>query len=162
MAATPSPIVYTHTAKCRDCYRCLRVCPVGAIGVRDGQAFVDDTRCIQCGTCIRECPQHARTYRGDTDDVKALLHSGARVAASIAPSFVSIFKEWEISRLPSALRQLGFTHIGETGGGSPSGRREERGHTEEPILHQPLRDVYLLSRSGTFHRKISPGDDRGV
>ena len=118
MADKQIPIVYTLTAKCRDCYRCLRVCPVGAIGVRDGQAFVDDARCIQCGTCIRECPQHAKTYRGDIDDVRALLDSGARVAVSLAPSFVSIFKEWEISRLPSALRQLGFTHIGETAEGA--------------------------------------------
>jgi len=118
MAAKQSPIVYTLSAKCRDCYRCLRVCPVGAIGVRDGQAFVDDDRCIQCGTCIRECPQHAKTYRDDVEEVKSLIRSGARVAASIAPSFVSIFKEWEIQRLPSALRQLGFTHIGETAEGA--------------------------------------------
>lgn len=118
MAAKQSPIVYTLSAKCRDCYRCLRVCPVGAIGVRDGQAFVDDARCIQCGTCIRECPQHAKAYRDDIDEVKALISSGARVAASIAPSFVSIFKEWEISRLPSALRQLGFAHVGETAEGA--------------------------------------------
>jgi len=118
MADNQTPIVYTLTAKCRDCYRCLRVCPVGAIGVREGQAFVDDGRCIQCGTCVRECPQHAKTYRDDIDDVKALLRSGARVAVSLAPSFVSVFKEWEISRLPSALRQLGFTHIGETAEGA--------------------------------------------
>lgn len=118
MAVKLSPIVYTLSAKCRDCYRCLRVCPVGAIGVKDGQAFVDGNRCIQCGTCIRECPQHAKAYRDDIDAVKALLDSGARVAASIAPSFVSLFKEWEIERLPSALRQLGFTHVGETAEGA--------------------------------------------
>ena len=46
------------------------------------------------------------------------------------------------------------------GGGSPVGRTEERGHPQEPILRQPLRDVYFLSRSGTFHREIPSGSDR--
>ena len=49
----PGQVVFTHTARCRDCYRCLRACPVKAIRVVDGQAYVDADRCIACGTCIR-------------------------------------------------------------------------------------------------------------
>jgi len=59
-------ILRTLSARCRDCYRCVRVCPVKAIGVRDNQAWVDPERCILCGTCVRECPQHAKVYRDDT------------------------------------------------------------------------------------------------
>lgn len=112
------PIVYTLTANCRDCYRCIRVCPVKAIRVQDGQAYVDDTRCIQCGTCVRECPQHAKTIRSDTERVRELLASGVHVAASIAPSFATVFTGWKSDRIPAALRRLGFSYVAETAEGA--------------------------------------------
>ena len=62
--------VYTVTANCQDCYRCVRVCPVKAISVRDGQACIEDDLCIKCGTCVRECPQHAKTIRSSLYAVK--------------------------------------------------------------------------------------------
>ena len=111
-------IVYTQSAKCRDCYRCLRVCPVGAIGIRDGQAYIDDDKCIKCGTCIRECPQKAKTYRKDLDDARTLLASGKVVAASIAPSFAASYPGWMADRVPSALRKLGFSYVLETSDGA--------------------------------------------
>jgi Fe-S-cluster-containing hydrogenase component 2 len=58
-------VVFTLEAKCRDCYRCLKVCPVKAIKMMNNQAYVVEERCIACGTCIRECPQGAKTYRND-------------------------------------------------------------------------------------------------
>lgn len=111
-------VVFTNKARCKDCYRCIRVCPVNAIGLRDGQAYVDEQRCISCGTCIRECPQGAKSYRRDTDRVKDLIASGRTVAVSLAPSFASIFNEWETRRLASALRKLGFAHVSETAVGA--------------------------------------------
>ena len=112
------PIVYTLTANCRDCYRCIRVCPVKAIRIQDGQAYVDDNRCIQCGTCVRECPQHAKTIRSDTESVRDLLASGCRVAASVAPSFATVFSGWKSLRIPAALRRLGFASVAETAEGA--------------------------------------------
>lgn len=110
--------VYTVTANCHDCYRCVRVCPVKAISVRDGQASIIDELCIKCGTCVRECPQHAKTIRTSLDDVRALLASGREVAVSVAPSFPAIFSGWRTTRLPSALRQLGFSYVSETAEGA--------------------------------------------
>ena len=107
-------VVFTNKARCRDCYRCVRVCPVKAVRMEAGQAFVDEDRCLSCGTCIRECPQQAKSFRNDIDRAARLLASGALVAASIAPSFASLFRDWERSRLPSALRTLGFRYVGET------------------------------------------------
>jgi iron only hydrogenase large subunit-like protein len=107
-------VVYTNKAHCRDCYRCLRVCPVKAIRMENGQAYVEPGRCISCGTCIRECPQGAKTFRNDVEKAIRLVESGSLVAASIAPSFVAVFNEWEQKRLASALRQLGFSYVGET------------------------------------------------
>ena len=85
-------IVFTLTARCRDCYRCLRNCPVKAIRMQKGQAYVDEKRCITCGTCIRECPQQAKTFRHDIDVAQRLIDSSPLVAVSIAPSFAAVFR----------------------------------------------------------------------
>ncbi len=110
----PGQIVFTNKARCRDCLRCLRNCPVKAIAMRDGQAFVVQERCIACGTCIRECPQKAKSFRNDVERASRLLAGGGPVAASVAPSFAAVFPEWQRRRLPSALRKLGFSYIAET------------------------------------------------
>lgn len=111
-------IVFTLTARCRDCYRCLRACPVKAIRMKNGQAYVDQARCIACGTCIRECPQQAKTFRQDVEIVQGLIDSGRFMAASIAPSFAAVFTGWQRKRLPSALRLLGFHFVGQTSQGA--------------------------------------------
>ncbi len=114
----PGQVVYTNKARCRDCYRCVRVCPVKAIRMRNEQAFVVEDRCIACGTCIRECPQQAKSFRNDVEHVIRLIGSGGPVAVSVAPSFASIYSEWEQKRLASALRKLGFSYVAETAVGA--------------------------------------------
>lgn len=111
-------IVYTNKAKCRDCYRCVRVCPVHAIKMEGGQAQVIQENCIACGTCIDECPQHAKAYRTDAGKVLQWIDSETPMVLSIAPSFATSYSEWEQKRLPSALRSLGFMHISETAVGA--------------------------------------------
>jgi iron only hydrogenase large subunit-like protein/uncharacterized Fe-S cluster-containing protein len=117
-ANSTGQLVYTLAARCRDCYRCLRACPVKAIRMRDGQAYVDETRCIACGTCIRECPQKAKTFRSDVDVIQKMVENGARIAASVAPSFAAVFAEWQKKRLVAALRRLGVSYVGETSAGA--------------------------------------------
>lgn len=107
-------IIFTDKAQCRDCYKCLRACPVKAIKMHNGQAFVVDERCILCGNCIRVCPQSAKKYRRDIDKARELLRSGRKTAVSVAPSYAAAYENWESLRLPSALRRLGFNFIGET------------------------------------------------
>ena len=109
-----SEIVFTRKARCRDCHRCLRACPVKAIAVHDGQAQVVADRCIACGTCIRECPQSAKTYRNDVAEAARLMSEKHKVVASVAPSFAGVFEPWEQARLASALRRLGFAYVAET------------------------------------------------
>ncbi len=111
---SPGQVVFTNKARCRDCYRCLRVCPVKAIRMENGQASVVSERCIACGTCIRECPQHAKTYRSDLERAIRLVKESKTVAVSLAPSFVALYSTWEQHRIPSALRALGFSHVSET------------------------------------------------
>jgi iron only hydrogenase large subunit-like protein/uncharacterized Fe-S cluster-containing protein len=114
----PTPVITTNKARCRDCYRCVRVCPVKAIRMDDGQAQVVAERCVGCGTCIRECPQDAKTYRNDLDVARKLLAGDAPVGVSVAPSFAAMGPAWQHRRLPSALRRLGFAYVGETAGGA--------------------------------------------
>ncbi|MFH0753542.1 MAG: [Fe-Fe] hydrogenase large subunit C-terminal domain-containing protein [Candidatus Omnitrophota bacterium] len=114
----PKQVVFTNQARCRDCYRCVRVCPVKAIRIEGGQAFVDRQRCMSCGTCVRECPQGAKTYRRDIEKVMQVLLDHEFVAVSLAPSFAGAYEGWACARLPSALRRLGFKHVAETAVGA--------------------------------------------
>lgn len=111
-------VVFTNKAKCRDCYRCVRVCPVKAISMTGDQARVEQERCIQCGTCIRECPQKAKSYSRDLEHVMTYSAEGRPLVCSLAPSMAAVYEPWEIKRLPSALRHLGFRHVGETAVGA--------------------------------------------
>jgi len=111
--STGREILRTSTAKCRDCYRCVRGCPVKAIGIRNSQAFIETTRCILCGKCVKECPQRAKSYRSDVDRVIELIKD-KEVVASVAPSFGAFYSGTNSNKLPTALRQLGFSKVEET------------------------------------------------
>jgi Fe-S-cluster-containing hydrogenase component 2 len=119
--------VYTVTANCHDCYRCVRSCPVKAISLRNGQAQVEDALCIKCGSCVRECPQGAKTIRSDLTDVKTAGETFSLVA-SIAPSFAAVYSGNLANRLPSALRTIGFSHAAETAEGE---RNNCQKHTQK-------------------------------
>lgn len=111
-------VISTDKAKCRDCYRCVRVCPIKAICISDGQARVDSERCILCGTCVRECPQQAKHVRNDLGKVAELLAASGLTVASVAPSFPAAFADYGGGFLPAALRKLGFNMVTETAVGA--------------------------------------------
>lgn len=106
--------VYTEETSCRDCYKCVRGCPVKAIKVRDGKATVVKDRCIYCGHCVELCPNNAKKIRSDVDRARLILKDGkVRKICSLAPSFSSEFPEREKEFL-SALKMIGFDEISET------------------------------------------------
>jgi len=106
--------IYTEKARCQDCYKCVRECPVKAIQVVDDSAAVIPERCVYCGTCVNVCPVGAKKVRDDLGRAKRLLKRKARVIVSLAPSFVSEFPGVEPARLIHALRELGFQAVSET------------------------------------------------
>lgn len=118
MDQQPSQVIFTNKARCRDCYRCLKACPVKAIKMDKNQAYVIDELCIVCGTCIKECPQKAKDYRREIGKARELLASGQPIAVSIGPSFVATFNEDEQKKIPALLRKLGFNYIAETSVGA--------------------------------------------
>lgn len=113
-------IIETETTKCRDCYKCLRACPVKAIKVERGRgayelhASVMPEFCINDGTCLTVCPQGAKKAREDAPKIKVLLARGEKVLASLAPSFVVGLPYEDPLKVVTALRKLGFSYVGET------------------------------------------------
>ncbi len=105
-------------AKCKDCYKCLRECPVKAIEVRNHQARIIESRCILCGHCTLICPQNAKIVHSSLHDVKVILNSGSKVVASVAPSFISSFGLKDFNVFKIALAKVGFFDAEETAYGA--------------------------------------------
>lgn len=107
-----------RNAKCKDCYKCLRECPVKAIEVKDHQARIIENRCILCGHCTLICPQNAKIVHSELVEVKQLLSSGQKVIASVAPSVISSFSITDFTVFKIALAKLGFFDSEETAYGA--------------------------------------------
>lgn len=105
------------SANCKNCYKCLRSCPVKAIKFKNQQAEIVEDRCIACSHCLAICPQKARHIVSDLERLKEAINSGKRVIATIAPSFAGVF-DVDPGRFVSVLRKLGFSHVEETASGA--------------------------------------------
>ncbi|MEG0979813.1 MAG: [Fe-Fe] hydrogenase large subunit C-terminal domain-containing protein, partial [Oscillospiraceae bacterium] len=99
---------------CKNCYKCIRYCPVKSIRFSSGHANINYKDCILCGQCFIYCPQNANEIRNDIGVAKKLIEDGYEVYASLAPSFVANYDGKTISSLKKALLQLGFHDVQET------------------------------------------------
>jgi PAS domain S-box-containing protein len=115
-------LITINQVNCKDCYKCVRYCPVKAIRVVGGHAEVVDERCLGDGSCLRVCPQHAKHVRGDVEVVRGLLASGRPVMASIAPAAPGVFGD-DYPRLLGAVKALGFARVEETARTAEAGAR---------------------------------------
>lgn len=104
-------IINFSKANCKNCYRCVRECPVKSIRVKDEQAEIVEELCIACGNCLRVCPQNAKEVKSEMEKVKNWIKNGEVTAVSMAPSFAAIF---DSEKIVGALRKLGFKFIEET------------------------------------------------
>ena len=110
--------ITTQKVNCQDCHRCVRSCPVKAIGIEGGHASVVLDKCILCGECVVECPQHAKQVENQIDHVQEALKKGRKVAFSIAPSFVAAFSDLSFGQLRTILKGFGACAIEETAVGA--------------------------------------------
>lgn len=101
-------------ATCKDCHRCVRYCPTGAIGFDHDQAWIIHEKCIYCGRCINACPQGAKVPWDGTQQLEDYLVSGQPVIASVAPSFIATLDVQDYRQLVGGLKALGFAHVTET------------------------------------------------
>jgi PAS domain S-box-containing protein len=111
-------IITTQQVNCRDCHRCMRSCPLKAIGIENGQARLLDDKCVLCGRCVTECPQHAKQVMNQLSAVTAAIADGRTVVLSLAPSFVAAFPEYQPAELIALLAGLGFATVEETAVGA--------------------------------------------
>jgi iron only hydrogenase large subunit-like protein/uncharacterized Fe-S cluster-containing protein len=100
-----------YPANCKNCYKCVRNCPVKAVKIVNDQAEIMEEKCIACGKCFLVCPQNARNIHSDLADVRSALKH-RKVVVSIAPSYAGIYSEPE--RLVGALYGIGFESVEET------------------------------------------------
>ncbi|MCI8283775.1 MAG: 4Fe-4S binding protein [Firmicutes bacterium] len=115
----PNEIMKLREANCRNCYKCVRACPVKAISLLGDHARIEEELCIYCGKCYLVCPQDARDLIGDADRVKMMINAGEKVYVSLSSAFASYFKNnSNIKRMGAMLKKLGFTHVEETGIGN--------------------------------------------
>ena len=118
-------LISTNEAKCRDCYKCVRSCPVKSICIKSGNtktqlsAQVIEDICIHDGLCTMVCPQKAKVVVNNVYDVKQLLlEKVVPVLASVAPSFPVMLPLSDPAVFPSLLKQLGFSYVGQTAVGA--------------------------------------------
>lgn len=111
-------VIGLKKANCKNCYKCLKVCPVKSIRVVNEQAQIIDDDCLLCGTCLANCPQNAKTLTSSLEQVKELLASGEKVAVSLAPAFLGSFSLKRPGQMAAALKKLGFCAVSETAQGA--------------------------------------------
>ncbi len=111
-------------SNCKNCYKCIRSCPVKSIRFSGNQAHIVEDECILCGECFVVCPQDAKFIRNDLEKAKLLISGDEKVVASIAPSFVVNYPNATIQAMEAALKKLGFYGAEETAVGATIVKKE--------------------------------------
>ena len=127
-------------SNCKNCYKCIRHCPVKAIRFSGNQAHIIGNECILCGHCFVVCPQNAKQIVDSTEKARVLLQSGAPVVVSLAPSFIANYDGVGIESMRKALKALGFFDVEETAIGATIVKTEY-----ERLLSEEKRDIVITS-----------------
>ena len=127
-------------SNCKNCYKCIRHCPVKAIRFSGNQAHIIGNECILCGHCFVVCPQNAKEIVDSTEKVRVLLQGSDPVIVSLAPSFIANYEGVGVESMRRALKKLGFTEVEETAIGATIVKTEY-----ERILREEDRDIIISS-----------------
>ena len=127
-------------SNCKNCYKCIRHCPVKAIRFSGNQAHIIGEECILCGQCFVVCPQNAKEIVDEREKVKILLQGEEPVVVSLAPSFIANYEGVGIESMRRALKKLGFYDVEETAIGATIVKKEY-----ERMLREEDRDIVISS-----------------
>lgn len=127
-------------SNCKNCYKCIRHCPVKSIRFSANQAHIIGNECILCGQCFVVCPQNAKEISSELEKTRVLIQSGAPVYVSLAPSFIANYEDVGIGAMEQALKQLGFAAVEETAIGATIVKNQY-----EKLLKDEHRDIVITS-----------------
>ncbi len=127
-------------SNCKNCYKCIRCCPVKSIRFSGGQAVIVGNECILCGQCFVNCPQNAKEITSSVEAVKVALSSDRPVVASIAPSFIANYDGVGIKGMETALKKLGFFSAEETAIGATIVKDEY-----QSMIDKDKKDILITS-----------------
>ena len=127
-------------SNCKNCYKCIRHCPVKAIRFSGNQAHIIGNECILCGHCFVVCPQNAKEIVDGTEKARVLLQSGEPVVVSLAPSFIANYEGVGIESMRRGLKKLGFYDVEETAIGATMVKTEY-----ERMIREEERDIIITS-----------------
>jgi len=94
---------------CQGCTACMRICPTGAIRIRDGKAVISDNKCVDCGECIKACPHKALHIQ--QDDFALIDNYPYRVCLVPATFIAQFDTKYHTREIYACLKKLGFTHV---------------------------------------------------
>ena len=127
-------------SNCKNCYKCIRHCPVKSIRFSANQAHIISDECILCGHCLVVCPQNAKEINSEREKAKVFIQSGDPVYVSLAPSFIANFDGAGIEAMRTAIKKLGFKDVEETAIGATIVKREY-----DRLLTEEKRDIVISS-----------------
>ena len=112
-------VINFSSASCKNCYACVKACPIQAIKIKDEQAIIMEERCIACGLCLKACPKNVKKIETELEKVQSYLKRGEKVAVSLAPTCFGVF-DFSAQILCGILKKLGFYYVEETAVGALS------------------------------------------
>lgn len=136
-------------SNCKNCYKCIRNCPVKAIRFSGDQAHIIADECILCGRCFAVCPQNAKEIVSEVEKVKVMIQSGEPVIASMAPSFIANYDGVGIDAMREGLQKLGFADVEETAIGATMVKTDY-----ERLVHEKQKPVIISSACASVNLLI--------
>ena len=117
-------ILQFRTANCKNCYKCIRNCPVKAIRVENQQAQIIEDQCILCEKCTSVCPQHAKVEHDDIPDIQKEIAAGKKVIASVHPAYLVRYGWNSVHLLEEKLQKRGFWKVFDAAQGAAMMKQE--------------------------------------
>jgi pyruvate formate lyase activating enzyme len=117
---------------CKRCFRCVSVCPAGAVSVGANGIMIDRELCDSCGVCVDACTHEAMTISGkemSVDEVFAVVKRDADYyrdsGGGVTLSGGEVLLQPEFARaLLQRFREAGFhTCVDTSGDGDEEGLR---------------------------------------